>query len=152
MWTYIWRVRVCVFGPQVYIPLTLVCTTRMLATLVGSATSTTPRLYVAIRTPRGTGVGWNDLTSPVLQMRKYQTRQLHILVARVGLRVLDVLLLRARALPLAPSLFWGVTFNHVFFDQVKQKFPSWAFDQRACGACKNRQQQVMRARRAWRGL
>ena len=37
------------------------------------------RLYVAKRTPRGTGMGCNDLTSPVLQMRKYQTRQLQIL-------------------------------------------------------------------------
>ena len=41
-------------------------------------------------------MGYNDLTSPVLQMRKYQTRKLQILAARVGLRVLDVLLLRAR--------------------------------------------------------
>jgi hypothetical protein len=31
-------------------------------------------LYVAERTPRGTGMGCNDLTSPVLQLRKYQTR------------------------------------------------------------------------------
>ena len=37
------------------------------------------RLYVAKRTPRGTGMGYNDLTSPVLQMCKYQTRQLQIL-------------------------------------------------------------------------
>ena len=32
-------------------------------------------LYVAIRTPRGTGMGCNDRTSPVLQLRKYQTHQ-----------------------------------------------------------------------------
>jgi hypothetical protein len=37
------------------------------------------RLYVAKRTPRGTGMGCNDLTSTVLQMCKYQTRQLQIL-------------------------------------------------------------------------
>jgi len=95
-------------------------------------------------------MGYNDLTSPVLQMRKYQTRQLQILAARVGLRVLDVLLLRARALPLAASLFWGVTLNHVSFDQVKQQNPGWNFDGGACDKCKNRQrgQQVMRVRRA----
>ncbi len=58
-------------------------------------------------------MGYNDLTSPVLQMRKYQTRKLQILVVRVGLLVLYVLLLRARALLLAASLFWGVTLNHV---------------------------------------
>jgi hypothetical protein len=36
-------------------------------------------LYVAIRTPRGTGMGCNDLTSPVLQLRKYQTHELQTL-------------------------------------------------------------------------
>ncbi len=114
-----------------------------------SPTSTTPRLYVAIRTPLGTGMGCNDLTSPVLQMRKYQTRQLQILAARVGLRVLDVLLLCARALPLAASLFWGVTLNHVSFEQVEKRNPDWDFDVWACDACKNRQrEQVMRSRRA----
>jgi hypothetical protein len=84
----------------------------------------------------------------VLQLRKYQTRQLQILAARVGLRVLDVLLLRARALPLAASLFWGVTLNHVSFEQVKKSNPGWNFDEAACDACKNRQEQVMRSRRA----
>jgi hypothetical protein len=95
-------------------------------------------------------MGYNDLTSPVLQMRKYQTRQLQILAARVGLRVLDVLLLRARALPLAASLFWGVTLNHVSCEQVKQQVPTWNFDLLACDQCKNREreQQVMRVRRA----
>ena len=106
--------------------------------------------FCCMCTPRGTGMGCNDLTSPVLQMRKYQTRQLQILSARVGLRVLDVHLLRARALPLAASLFLGVTLNHVSFEQVKQRVPSWNFDGHACDACKSRQrQQVMRSRRAW---
>jgi hypothetical protein len=91
----------------------------------------------------------NDLTSPVLQMRKYQTPNSRSLRARVGLRLLDVLLLRDRALPLAASLFWGLTLNHVSFEQVKQRDPGWNFDGSACVACKNRQQ-VMRARRAWR--
>jgi hypothetical protein len=72
--------------------------------------------------------------------------------ARVGLRLLDVLLLRDRALPLAASLFWGLTLNHVSFEQVKQNNPGWNFDENACVPCQNRQreQQVMRARRAWR--
>jgi len=95
-------------------------------------------------------MGYNDLTSPVLQMRKYQTRKLQILVVRVGLLVLYVLLLRARALPLAASLFWGMTLNHVSCDQIKQHDPSWNFDGLACGGCRSRQQQqVMRSRRAW---
>jgi hypothetical protein len=116
-------------------------------------------LYVSIRTPRGTGMGCNDLTSPVLQLRKYQTRQLQILVCSCWtrhvqtriwtLRVLAVLLLCDRALPLAASLFWGVTFNHVSFEQIKQQQPGWNFDGLACGLCKNRpREQVMRARRA----
>jgi hypothetical protein len=88
----------------------------------------------------------------VLQLRKYQTRQtrqLQILAARVGLRVPDVLFLRARGLPLASSLFWVVTLNHVSFEQVKQQNPGWNFDGEACVACKNRQrEQVMRSRRA----
>ena len=95
-------------------------------------------------------MGYNDLTSPVLQMRKYLTRQLQILVVRVGLLVLYVLLLRARALLLAASLFWGVTLNHVSCEQIKQQNPGWNFDGGACDKCKNRQraQQVMRVRRA----
>jgi hypothetical protein len=67
--------------------------------------------------------------------------------ARVGLRVLDVLLWRDRALPLAASLFWGLTLNHVSFEQYKQHNPGW---NGACVACKNREQQVIQARRAWR--
>jgi hypothetical protein len=72
--------------------------------------------------------------------------------ARVGLRLLDVLLLRDRALPLAASLFWGLTLNHVSFEQIKQRIPGWNFDGLACVACQNRQreEQVMRALRAWR--
>jgi hypothetical protein len=72
--------------------------------------------------------------------------------ARVGLRLLDVLLWRDRALPLAASLFWGLTLNHVSFEQCKQIDPDWNFDGMACVACQNRQweQQVMRALRAWR--
>jgi hypothetical protein len=72
--------------------------------------------------------------------------------ARVGLRLLDVLLWRDRALPLAASLFWGLTLNHVSFEQTKQQFPGWDFDGLACVACQNRQreEQVMRALRAWR--
>jgi len=65
--------------------------------------------------------------------------------ARVGLRVLDVLLWRDRALPLAASLFWGLTLNHVSFEQVKQRKPGW---NGACVACKNREQ-VIQALRAW---
>jgi hypothetical protein len=70
--------------------------------------------------------------------------------ARVGLRVLDVLLWRDRALPLAASLFWGLTLNHVSFEQYKQHKPGWDFDgDGACVACKNREQ-VIQALRAWR--
>ena len=71
--------------------------------------------------------------------------------ARVGLRLLDVLLWRDRALPLAASLFWGLTLNHVSFEQYKQRVPDWERVE-ACVACQNRQreQQVMRALRAWR--
>jgi hypothetical protein len=66
--------------------------------------------------------------------------------ARVGLRVLDVLLWRDRGLPLAASLFWGLTLNHVSFEQYKQRNPGWNL---ACVACKNREQ-VIQALRAWR--
>ena len=71
-------------------------------------------------------------------------RDLDVLV----LRDLDVLVLRDRALPLATSRFWGLTLNPVSFEQMKEKNPGFAFDSHACGACKFRQQQVMRARRA----
>jgi hypothetical protein len=92
-----------------------------------------------MRTPRGTGMGCNDLTSPVLQMRKYQTHQL-----QSGLRVLDVLLLRDLALLLATSLVLGVDIESCFLEQWKQCTPGWNFDGGACGPCKNRQ--VTRAR------
>ena len=95
-------------------------------------------------------MGYNDLTSPVLQMRKYQTRQLQILAARVGLRVLDVLLLRARRTAARCIPLLGGDLNHVSCEQIKQQNPSWNFDGFACDQCKNREreQQVMRVRRA----
>ena len=70
-------------------------------------------LYVAERTPRGTGMGCNDLTSPVLQLRKYQTHELQIRGVHVSRPQSDVLPLRDRALPLATSLVWGLAFNNV---------------------------------------
>jgi hypothetical protein len=70
----------------------------------------------------------------------------------VHVRVVDVLLLRDRALPLATSLLLGVDIESCLLEQTKKKFPDWNYDNNACRECKTRQQvqQVMRARRAQR--
>ena len=78
----------------------------------------------------------------MLHMRKYQTPTPDLRRACVGLRVLlDVLLLRDRALPLATSLSLGVDIESCFLEQAGR-------GSNACGQCKKRQQQVMRSLRA----